>query len=131
MFAFVVCFGKLSLSDIPIRNNQAPSTRQETGWLAGGPLLRDATIRRTTDTHTTNTFVFISYTTNVVLFKFRCNIFIGVRMILKKMSCSVTSGTPCIRFVLWCTDLWTSCCPITAHFTKIRKWKLLLVNGCE
>jgi hypothetical protein len=25
--------------------------RQETGWLAGGPLLRVATIRRTTDTH--------------------------------------------------------------------------------
>jgi len=25
--------------------------RQDTGWLAGGPLLRVATIRRTTDTH--------------------------------------------------------------------------------
>jgi len=56
---FVVCFGKLSLSDIPIRNNQAASDRasavakirQETGWLAGGPLFRVATIRRTTDTH--------------------------------------------------------------------------------
>ena len=34
-------------------------------------LLRVATIRRTTDT-----FLFISHTTNVVLFKFRCNIFI-------------------------------------------------------
>ena len=29
--------------------------RQETGWLAGGPLLRVATIRRTADTHTTDT----------------------------------------------------------------------------
>jgi hypothetical protein len=34
-------------------------------------------------------------TTNVLLFKFRCNIFIGVR-IIKEMSGSVTSGTPCI-----------------------------------
>jgi len=33
--------------------------------LAGGPLLRVATIRRTTDT-----FLFISHTTNVLLFKF-------------------------------------------------------------
>ena len=62
--------------------------RQETGWLAGGPLLRVATIRRTTDrhtlqtdTHTTDTFFFISHTTNVLLLKFRCNIFIGVRII--------------------------------------------------
>jgi len=29
--------------------------RQETGWLAGGPLLRVATIRRTTDRHTLQT----------------------------------------------------------------------------
>ena len=50
--------------------------RQETGWLAGRPLLRVPTIRRTTDT-----FLFISHTTNVILFKFRCNIFTGVRII--------------------------------------------------
>jgi len=30
---------------------------------------------------TTDTFLFISHTTNVLLFKFRCNIFIGVRII--------------------------------------------------
>ena len=46
-------------------------------------LLRVATIRRTTDT-----FLFISHTTNVLLFKFRCNIF---------MPGSVASGTTCIR----------------------------------
>jgi len=57
--------------------------------LAGGPLLCVATIRRTTDT-----FPFISHTTNVLLFKFRCNIFIGVR-IIKDMPGSVASGTPC------------------------------------
>jgi len=44
--------------------------------LAGGPLLRVSTIRRTTDT-----FLFISHTTNVLLFKFRCSIFIGIRII--------------------------------------------------
>jgi len=32
---------------------------------------------------------------NVLLFKFRCNIFIGVRNI-KEMTSSVASGTPCI-----------------------------------
>jgi hypothetical protein len=35
----------------------------------------------TKQTHTTDTFLFISHTTNVLLFKFRCNIFIGVRII--------------------------------------------------
>ena len=53
-------------------------------------LLRVATIRRTTDT-----FLFISHTTNVLLFKFRCNIFIGVRIIKEKPG-SVASGTPYI-----------------------------------
>jgi len=50
--------------------------RQETGWLAGGPLLRVATVRRTADTSH-----FISHTTNLLLFKFRCNIFFCVRII--------------------------------------------------
>jgi len=43
----------------------------------------------------TDTFLFISHTTNVLLFKFRCNIFIGVRVI-KEMPGSVASGTNCI-----------------------------------
>ena len=42
--------------------------------LAGGPLFRVATIRRTTDTHYRN-ILFISHTTNVLLFKFSCSIF--------------------------------------------------------
>jgi hypothetical protein len=41
---------------------------------------------------TTDTFFFISHTTNVLLFKFRCNIFFGVR-IIKEMPGSVASGT--------------------------------------
>ena len=51
----------------------------------------------TLQTHTTDTFLFISHTTNVLLFKFRCNIFIGVR-IIKEMPGSVASGTFCINF---------------------------------
>jgi hypothetical protein len=46
-------------------------------------------LRRTTDT-----FFFISHTTNVLLFKFRCDIFIGVR-IIKEMPGSAASGTLC------------------------------------
>ena len=41
---------------------------------------------------TTDTFLFISHTTNLLLFKFRCNIFIGFR-IIKEMPGSVASGT--------------------------------------
>ena len=55
--------------------------------LAGGPLLHVATIR-----HTTDTFLSISHTTNILLFKFCCNIFIGVR-IIKEMPGSAASGT--------------------------------------
>jgi hypothetical protein len=51
--------------------------RQEIGWLAGGPLLRVPTIRRTT-----GTFLFIS----------RYNIVIGVR-IIKELPGLVGSGT--------------------------------------
>jgi len=45
--------------------------------------------------HTTDTFQFVSHTTNVLLFKFRCNIFIGVR-IIKEMPGAMVSGTQCI-----------------------------------
>jgi len=67
--------------------------RQETRWLAGGPLQLGAL-----HTYTTDTFLFISYTTNVFLFKFPCNIFIGVR-IIKEMPGSVASGTSCTTCV--------------------------------
>ena len=49
----------------------------------------------TKQTRTTDTFIFISHTTNVLLFKSRCNIFIGFR-IIKEMPGLVGSGTPCI-----------------------------------
>jgi len=40
---------------------------------------------------------------NVRLFKFKCNIFIGVR-IIEEMPGLVASGTPCICAVLPCFD---------------------------
>jgi hypothetical protein len=43
---------------------------------------------------TTDTFLFISHTTNVLLFKSRCNIFIGFG-IIKELPGLVGSGTPC------------------------------------
>jgi len=56
------------------------------------PLMRilQRNLKRTTDT-----FLFISHTTIVLLFKFRCNIFIGVR-IIKEMPVSLACGTHCI-----------------------------------
>ena len=42
---------------------------------------------------TTDTFLFISHTTNVLLFKSRCNIFIGFG-IIKELPGLVGSGTP-------------------------------------
>ena len=61
---------------------------------------------------------------NVLLFKFRCNIFIGVR-IIKEMPGSVASGTPCIYCIQW--SHMTYCYFITLHFKNIRsKAKVLL-----
>jgi len=51
-------------------------------------------LKGTTD-RTTDTFFFISHTTDVILFKFICYIFVGVR-IIKEMPGSVASGTHCI-----------------------------------
>jgi hypothetical protein len=64
-------------------------------WGAVQTHTADTHYRHTLQTHTENTFLFISHTTNALLFKFRCNIFIDVR-IIKEMLGSVASGTPCI-----------------------------------
>ena len=45
---------------------------------------------------------------NVLLFKFRCNIFIGVR-IIKEMPGSVASWTPCIILFIRCNLEVTTC----------------------
>jgi hypothetical protein len=95
--------------------------RQETGWLASGPLLRVATIRRTTDT-----VLFISHKPNVLLFKFRCNIFISVR-IIKEMLGSVASGTPCIKILKIVWDFfsvnWLNTATIPTAVTRLAKSK--------
>jgi len=46
-----------------------------------------------------STFVFISHTMNILLFQFRCNIFIDVR-IIQEMPGSVANGTHCITTLL-------------------------------
>jgi hypothetical protein len=82
------CFQHNSDTETPLLIRCVPLATEPgwlAGWLAGGPLLRVATIRRTTDTS-----LFISHTTNVPLFKFRCNIFICVR-IINEMPVSVGS----------------------------------------
>ena len=62
------------------------------------PLMRilQRNLKRSTDT-----FLFISHTTNVILFRLRSNIFIGVR-IIKEMPGSVVSGTHCITLYYTC-----------------------------
>jgi len=86
------------------RNIQGVPLGTETGIsLIILPLMRilQRNLKRTTDT-----FLFISHTTNVLLFKFRCNIFIGVR-IIKEMPGSVASETHCISIVkpIRCTSV--------------------------
>jgi len=75
------------------------SGRKQAGWLADRCSVSQQL--GALQTHTTHTFLFISHTTNILLFKFCCNIFVGVR-IIKEMPGSVASGTHCI----WCTILW-------------------------
>ena len=48
---------------------------------------------------TTYTFLFISHTKNVLLFKCRCNVFIRVRIIIETPG-SVASGTHYILFMI-------------------------------
>jgi len=72
---------------------QRVSLATEPGWLANRCYVSQQL--GALQTHTTDTFLFISHTTNVLLFKFRCNIFIGVR-IIKEMQGSVASGTHCM-----------------------------------
>ena len=55
-------------------------------------------VNSTKQTHTTDTFLFIFHTTNVLPFKYRCNSFIGFRFI-KEMPGLVGSGTPCITLL--------------------------------
>ena len=58
----------------------------------------DTHYRHTLQTRATDTSLFISHTTNVLLFKFRCNIFFGV-IIIKEMPGSVASRTPVVILI--------------------------------
>ena len=80
----------------------------------------------TTDTHTTDTFLFISHTMNVLLFKFRWNILIGVR-IIKEMPGSVASGTLCINTTeIYCRFI----CKYWAIFSLFFSLQNLLYFNC-
>ena len=68
---------------------------------------------------TTDTFLFISHTTNVLLFKFRCNIFIAVR-IIKEIPGSVASGTQCIMDSYICVYVCVVC-------ARARLWLVIRV----
>ena len=100
---FVVCFGKLFLSDIPIRNNQAATdlssaeAKFPSKWSGRRKIPHQTPISSEwRGASCTDIFLFISHTTNVLLFKFHCNIFIGV-IIIKKMPVSVASETHCTK----------------------------------
>jgi hypothetical protein len=45
---------------------------------------------------TTDTFLFISHTTNLILLQFRCNIFIGVGIIIRRLMDNMKSLLICI-----------------------------------
>jgi hypothetical protein len=99
--------------------------RQETGWLADHCSVSQQL--GALQTHTTDTFLFISHTTNVPLFKFRCNIFIGVR-IIKEMPASVANG---IRGILLLDSAnGTHCCTATATMVTRTHHKLTVYVHC-
>jgi len=64
----------------------------EPGWLADRCSVSQQLCAL--QTHTTDTFLFIFHTMNILLFKFCYSIFIDVR-IIKEMQGSVASGTHC------------------------------------
>jgi hypothetical protein len=74
------------------RNIGCPTTYKTRHFFNNSKTNKDIATKQT---HTTDTFLFISHTMNVLMFKFRCNIFIDVR-IIKEMPGLVGSGTPCI-----------------------------------
>ena len=77
--------------------------RQETGRLAGGPLLRVATIRRTTDTHYRHIPLHFSHNERNPV-QISLQYFIGFR-IIKEMPGSVASGTSCTLYCIFSEKL--------------------------
>ena len=75
---------------------------------------------------TTDTLLFISHTTNVLLFKFRCNIFIRVR-IIKGMSGSVANGTSCTYM---CVCMCVCVCVCVRVGARVRACVRVRVRAC-
>jgi len=71
----------------------------------------------TKQTNTTDTFLFISHTTNVLLFRSHCNIFICFK-IIKEMPGLISSGTPCIFFTIKANTVFTD--------ARSHLWNLLI-----
>jgi len=80
-----------NMSAIYINLYRCPTTYQTWHFFNNSKTNEDIATKQT---HTTDTFLFISQTTNVLLFKSRCNIFIGFR-IIKEMPGLVGTGTSC------------------------------------
>ena len=66
-------------TQLQLTNIQCVPLATEPGWLADRCSVSQQL--GALQTHITDTFLFISHTTNLLLFKFRCSIFIGIRII--------------------------------------------------
>ena len=78
---------------------------------------------------TTDTFLFISHTTTVLLFKFSCNVFVNVR-ISKEMPGAVASGTHCISLCIQKVFL-TQRTYSSSNFVAISSLVLELLKKCR
>jgi hypothetical protein len=77
---FVVCFGKQNKTLGQMTERAAERRfRQETGWLAGGLLLRVATIRCTTDTHCRHSSSFLTQRT------YSCSNFVAISLLVLEL----------------------------------------------
>jgi len=94
------------------------------------PLMRilQRNLKRTTDT-----FLLISHTTNVLLFKFRCYIFIGVIRI-KEIPGLVASGTHCslvVRHISLIIYFIIYYCYYLRYYCTFRERRLSCANRCN
>ena len=114
----------LSHTTIHLCNIGCPTTYQTRHFFNNSKTNEDIATKQT---HTTDTFFFISHTTNVLLFKSRCNIFIGFR-IIKEMPGLVGSGTPCISRNAFPAVLHTPSAFVFAYSSDVRVDLLAIVS---
>jgi len=105
--------------DLYFVNIECPTSYQTRHFFNNSETIEDIATKQT---HITDTFLFISHTTNVLLFKSHCKIFIGFR-IIKEMPVLVGSGTPCITKGMngWIpvSCLWCISAPLRFNHAKI------------